>query len=88
MSRLANVSDAEVAAWFDPKKNHSRVMPRTRLFGENLRSIVGIPMPLRERFRCARVLFADWVPRYWRVVGGEFKRELLAMFRSKPAQAE
>jgi len=88
MSRLANLTDVAVAEWFDPGKSGSRVMPRTRLFGENLRSIFRIPMPLRERIKCVWVLLADWGPRYWRSVGGEFKREMKHFFLRKPVSRE
>jgi len=83
MSRLANVTDAEVTAWFDPKKSNTRVMPRTRLFGENIRSIFTMAMPLSERFKCVAVLMVEWIPRYWRVVGGEFKREIKGLARRR-----
>jgi hypothetical protein len=88
MSRLANVTDVEVTEWFDPGAGDTRIMPRTRLISENLRSISRAAMPISERIKCVWVLFSDWTPRYWRVVGGEFKRELFAILPRRSPNAD
>ena len=76
MSRVANVTDTEVNAWFDTTKTVSHPMPRTRLFVEDTRSIVTADLPVSERARSLWALGAVWGPQHWRTVGGEFKREL------------
>lgn len=83
MSRVANVTDSEVTEWFDPNIEDARIMPRTRLFGENLKSIARSSLSLGQKIACVWTLFRVWVPRYWRVVGGEFKRELKKLFRRR-----
>jgi len=86
MSRIANVTDADVTEWFDPKKTDTRIMPRTRLFAENVHSIFRARMSIGERIRCLAVLAGVWIPKYWRVVGGEFKREIVGFVRRSPAK--
>lgn len=72
----AYVSAAEYAARMDPAKRGRLAMPRTTLFVESFRSIARADIPPIERLRCAWVLLKSWGPRYWRVIGGEFKRLL------------
>jgi glycosyltransferase involved in cell wall biosynthesis len=81
MSRVANVRDEEVIAWFDPKKSTDHPMPRTRLFAEDARSIATADLPIDERARALWALAAVWGPRHWRTIGGEFKRELKGLVR-------
>lgn len=58
----------------DPSNRGRFVMPRTTLFRESLRSIARAPIPRLDKLRCAAALLRNWGRRYWRVVGGEFKR--------------
>jgi glycosyltransferase involved in cell wall biosynthesis len=88
MSRQANVSDSEVTQWFDPDRSGGHVMPRTRLYAENLRAIANAPMSSGEKLRSTRALFGVWSPRYWRVVGGEWKRELFSALPSRQKKTE
>jgi glycosyltransferase involved in cell wall biosynthesis len=81
MSMRANVTDAELTEWFDPSRGTNHVMPRTRLFAEDLRAIGRARMSVGEKARCVWSLASIWGPLYWRVVGGEFKRELKAAVR-------
>jgi len=83
MSRRANPTNRDIALWFDPKNEDVRIMPRTRLFLENIRAVFVIRMSLPQQINCGWVLFAEWGPRYWRVVGGELKRELASVFRRR-----
>lgn len=76
-----NLTDADKIHWFDPSRRTRHPFVRTRLFAEHLRSTAAAPLPARDRVRCARVLFAEWGPRHWRTVGGEFKRALRAAVR-------
>lgn len=78
----AYTSADEYAARMDPAKQGRFAMPRTTLFVESLRSIARAPIPAFERLRCAGVLLRDWGPRYWRVIGGEFKRLLIHEWRA------
>jgi len=69
----------------DPSNRGRIVMPRTRLFAESLRAIGQAPISAGEKARCASALIGIWGPRFWRVVGGEFKRLLVgATRRSEP----
>jgi len=83
MSRLANVTDEQVNAWFDTKKVVGHPMPRTRLFVEDALSIATARIPAAERARAMIALGAVWGPLHWRTVGGEFKRELKGLVPRK-----
>ena len=81
MSRQANVTEAERTAWFDPSRDTGHLMPRTRLLAEHARAIGRAKIAMAEKACAMSTLTRTWVPRYWRVVGGEFKRELLGSLR-------
>jgi glycosyltransferase involved in cell wall biosynthesis len=85
-SSFAAYSPQQFAARMDARARPVRVsMPRTRLFVEISRSIAREPLGLAERLRCEGALLREWVPRFWRVVGGEWKRLLLyALGRAAP----
>ncbi len=77
-SSFGAYSDAlAYAARMDPaRKSGPLPMPRTRLYVEITRSIFRAPIPAREKLRSHRILLENWGPRFWRVIGGEFKRRL------------
>jgi len=81
MSMRANVTPAELTEWFDTTKGTKHVMPRTRLFTEDVKAIGRAPISAGEKARCAWSLLSIWGPLHWRTVGGEFKRELKAVVR-------
>lgn len=85
MSMQANVNDAELTAWFDTDKGRKHVMPRTRLYVEDTKAIARAPISAGEKARCLWSLASVWTPRYWRVVGGEFKRELKGAVKVRSA---
>ena len=68
-------SDADIAAWFDPRHHGKYPMPRTRLFRSYLSAINRTSMPTSERLSCLRVL-AGLFRKEWRVIGGEVKIRL------------
>jgi len=78
MSLEANVTDDEVAAWFDPNDPQPIAMVRTKLYLEYSRSTLSprLGLPLAERLRAMRELIASGGLHELRVVGGEVKREL------------
>jgi glycosyltransferase involved in cell wall biosynthesis len=81
-------SPQEFARRMDSARRPPRVsMPRTRLFWNLTRSIAGAPLSPLERLRCERELLAAWGPRYWRVVGGEWKALLLHPLRRRPRRS-
>jgi glycosyltransferase involved in cell wall biosynthesis len=49
------------------------VMPRTRQFLEILRAISRVELGRADRLQCAACLLRVWGPRFWRVLGGEWK---------------
>ena len=71
MSMKANVSDAAIAAWFDPASKRSLLVlfPRWRWVLEYVRNISRSPMPLGERARCYYHVFRRQVVNrvWWRV---------------------
>lgn len=71
------LSLAELNRWFEPTRRARHFFPRTRLISEHVRAIAKAPLSPSQRLRCLGVLASEWGPRYWRVVGGEFKRALL-----------
>jgi glycosyltransferase involved in cell wall biosynthesis len=81
MSRLANTTPEEVTHWFDPDKGTDHLMPRSRLFAEDVRAIARASISTGERLRALRSLVTVWGPTYWRTMGGEVKREVQARLR-------
>ena len=57
------------------------VMPRTRQFLEILRAISRVELRRADRLQCAACLMRVWGPRFWRVVGGEWKQLCLDLAR-------
>ena len=59
MSMKANVSDKDIAAWFDPASKRSLLVlfPRWRWVLEYLRDVTRSPMPLADRARCYYYVF-------------------------------
>src|SRR5690606_8142189 len=81
-SREANVTNRDVAAWFDPRAGRPLVPPRLRLLYEYSRSALRMPIPLSEK-----LLSLITIPRvyYWRrtrVIGGRCKRRIKALLTS------
>jgi|GEM_PF-390959 len=86
MSNRANRTDADVAAWFDPKTRGKRLMPRCRLFAEHARAAIAAPLPMPTRLACELELCRVWLPKHWRVMAGECKARLRSgLGRAKPA---
>ncbi len=75
-SLAANRSPAEVARWYDPTKRGRTALPRTRLTAELARVAVRSEGSFGRRLRCVAAVVLDWIPMYWRVIGGELKRTL------------
>jgi hypothetical protein len=85
-SRQMNRSAAELMAWFDQRKSWGAVFIRTRMTLVHFDAIARGPLPAAEKLRCAWVVLRDWGPRYWRVIGGEFKLALkLSVGRGSPS---
>lgn len=85
-SLVANATPVEVARWFDPTKRGRTALPRTRLTAELLRVVLRSGLTPVEKLRCAAAVGTDWVPRYWRVMGGEAKRTVGARIPVLPAR--
>ncbi|NHZ70177.1 MAG: glycosyltransferase [Proteobacteria bacterium] len=86
MSRKANVTPDEVAAWFDPNHPHPVSMTRSKLYVEYMRSIASARLGLSpaDRARCMKEMVASGGFHEIRVVGGEMKRETkIGLVRSK-----
>ncbi len=79
MSAEANPTAAELTHWFDPARGRGRVMPRTRLFGEDVRAISSAPISNAERARALAALVRIWGPRYWRTLVYESLRQVLSL---------
>lgn len=48
----ANVTDNQLAAWFDPSRRHKILLPRWRRFREYLKAVQRAPLSWRERGYC------------------------------------
>ncbi|MCL1594636.1 MAG: glycosyltransferase [Actinomycetia bacterium] len=86
MSRKANVTPDEVAAWFDPNHPHPVSMTRSKLYLEYMRSIASAQLGLSpaERARCMKEMVVSGGLHELRVVGGEMKRETkIGLVRTK-----
>lgn len=73
ISLRANDSDAEVAAWFDPRRGGRFPLPRTSVFRALWTAVGRAPLSRAERRACRRVLLAHLRRREWRAIGGELK---------------
>jgi glycosyltransferase involved in cell wall biosynthesis len=51
-SLAANITDSEIAAWFDPAMRSKILLPRWRRFSEYLKAIGRAPLSWSERVRC------------------------------------
>ena len=81
----AYTSPEAYAERMDPANRGRFAMPRTTLFVESFRSIARAPISPLEKLRCGAALLMVWGPRFWRVVGGEFKRLLRHLARRAAA---
>lgn len=63
MSREANATPDQVAAWFDPAASSHRRREFTRLFLEHVRSIATLPLGTAERARCFTTFLDVWLRR-------------------------
>lgn len=86
-SLAANATPAEVARWFDPRKRGRTALPRTRLTVELSRVVLRSNLSAADQVRCLAAVAVDWVPRYWRVMGGEVKRMVQARVPGRLAGA-
>lgn len=57
------------------------VMPRTKQILEIVRAMSRVELSHAERMRCLACLARVWGPRFWRVLGGEWKRLCLDLAR-------
>ncbi len=72
---------AEVARYYGMRKSAKLSLHFTIRFLEYMRGIRVAPLPPMEKARCFRELGRAWLPRYWRVMGGEVKAVLRAAVR-------
>ncbi len=84
-SQFAHDSTEDLAAWFAPENRGRRPAPRTRLFSEMQAAIWRAPLTPSERLRCSWVFQRCWLPKNWRVIGGEFKRRLRDLAKKRNA---
>lgn len=80
-SMVANASARDVVRWFDPARGRRAAFPRTRLLGELLARVPRAPLPPADRGRAEAVVLGEWLPRYWRHMGGEAKLALRSAVR-------
>ncbi|MBV6509244.1 MAG: hypothetical protein JJLCMIEE_02313 [Acidimicrobiales bacterium] len=73
----------ELAEWFDPAASELPGGPRSLLFANYLRAVLGVPCSLPERARSLYTILWAWFFRYrnWRVIAGEQRRRLQARAR-------
>ena len=57
------------------------VMPRTKVFLEVIRAISRVELRRADRLQCYACLLQVWGPRFWRVLGGEWKRLAIDLAR-------
>jgi len=74
MSRQANRTFREVTKWFDPSRQGRYDLRLTRLFVENLHSIIHSNLSWYDKFCCFQVLPSQWFKRYWRQMAGELRQ--------------
>jgi len=66
-SLAANVTDNEIAAWFDPALRKRILLPRWRRFSEYIKAIWRAPLSWPERVRCyTQVWRFALLPKKWR----------------------
>jgi glycosyltransferase involved in cell wall biosynthesis len=84
MSRRANTSPEDVAAWFDPNNPQPITMARTKVFMETARSIqtADLGLSASEKLRCHAQLVGAGGIHEFRVMGGEAKAAVIAKMRA------
>lgn len=75
-SREANLTNREVAAWFDPKAGRALLPPRLRLLFEYSRSVLRLRLRTSDRIRCLLAIPRVYYWRRTRVIGGRCKQRL------------
>jgi len=95
ISTHANVTDNEIAAWFDPRKRDKILLPRWRRFCEYLRAVERAPLSWSERVRCyMQVGRFVLVPKRWGGMGEDLSKaaklalRLLMWCRTEPGNAD
>jgi hypothetical protein len=63
MSRKANPTLKQLAAWFDPKNTDALVTPMTKLLVEHFRGIRRTQLSAAEKRRCYAVVAREWTGR-------------------------
>ena len=76
-SLAANVTDSDIAAWFDPSTRGQILLPRWRRLLEYLRAVRRAPLSWSERMRCyAQIGRLALLPAKWRNMGRELLKAL------------
>ena len=86
-SQFKNRTPEEVAAWFEPGRRGTPPCPSLRLLREHAAAIHRAPLTMTQKARCAGVLLRVWLPRNWRVMGGEVKDRLRHLLKGSRAAA-
>ena len=83
ISTKANVTENEIAAWFDPGKRNKVLLPRWRRFFEYLRAIKRAPLSWSERVRCyVQVGRFVLLPKRWGGMGEDLFKAAKLTLRS------
>ena len=72
-SSQADRKPEDISEWFDPANKGKHILPNWRLFIELLKAISRSSLDRSERVCCYALLARLWIPKYWRVMGGEIK---------------
>jgi glycosyltransferase involved in cell wall biosynthesis len=83
----SNLDGEGQAQWFDARRHGSPFLVST-LVGKHLVACLTTPRRMGDRALCAWTVAAEWLPKYWREMGGEFKIALKqSLFASRGSKS-
>jgi glycosyltransferase involved in cell wall biosynthesis len=82
MSRRANTTQQEVAAWFDPARSERRYFyPELSMIRDHFGAVLRAPIDALEKLRSLWVVPRFWIRRRWRYIGRELLAPIVPRFR-------
>jgi glycosyltransferase involved in cell wall biosynthesis len=82
MSRRANITQEEVAVWFDTSRSGRRFyFPELSMIRDHFGAVLRAPIGSLEKLLCFWVIPRFWIRRRWRYIGKELLAPLVPRFR-------
>lgn len=78
-SMVANQSNLEISAWFDPRRRHRYSLPRTRLFWSHVHAVWRSDLSFCRRLQGVYLLVTIWTRPFGRHMGSELGKAGLVL---------